>query len=81
MHIDWRRAKKELDTHTPMIEKWEDFVPNLDNQNLALIPWCEEPACEENIKKNSTRYVASGRSHGMCRHSNLILICHAAETT
>jgi prolyl-tRNA synthetase len=69
------KAKMELETHTPMIEKWDDFVPNLDAQNLALIPWCEEPACEENIKKNSTRYEGCHARGCCCSACGRTVLC------
>jgi prolyl-tRNA synthetase len=49
------RAKKVYDEHVKIVLKWEDFVPTLDGKNFALIPWCEEEKCEDNIKEKSTR--------------------------
>jgi prolyl-tRNA synthetase len=34
---------------------WEDLMAALDARCSALMPWCEEVACEEAIKERSTR--------------------------
>ncbi|KAG0232285.1 ribose-phosphate pyrophosphokinase 1 [Actinomortierella wolfii] len=47
------RAKNERDANLAYVTKWEDFVPALDNKKLCLIPWCEEEACETEIKARS----------------------------
>ncbi|KAF7975507.1 hypothetical protein HWV62_9308 [Athelia sp. TMB] len=43
--------------HSRLIEvtKWEDVVPNLDNKCVVVLPWCEEEACEDDIKERSGR--------------------------
>ncbi|CAG8718197.1 11004_t:CDS:2 [Funneliformis mosseae] len=50
------RAKKVYDDHVKLVLKWDDFVPNLDNKNFVLAPWCEEEKCEDSIKEKSTRH-------------------------
>jgi prolyl-tRNA synthetase len=49
----FEKAKKKRDEHRVVITKWEDFVPALDKKNCCLVPFCNEIACEENIKKKS----------------------------
>ena len=49
------KAKKERDDHVIRVEHWKDLVPTLDKRNLVLIPWCEEPECEEMIKERSKK--------------------------
>ena len=49
------KAKSEVDGRRIVVEKWEDLVPVLDKKNTAILPWCEEPACEEDIKDRSNK--------------------------
>ena len=49
------RATEERDKHVPVVDKWEEVVPQLDALNMVLVPWCERIACEEDIKANSNR--------------------------
>ena len=49
----YTRAKKEYDDHIKVITEWKDVVPALDSLNVILIPWCNMPACEDDIKDNS----------------------------
>lgn len=35
------------------VTKWEDVVPTLDDKCVAVLPWCEEEACEDDIKERS----------------------------
>ncbi|KAF9911796.1 ribose-phosphate pyrophosphokinase 1 [Linnemannia zychae] len=49
------RAKEIRDASVIKVEDWKDFVPALDAKNFCLIPWCEEPACEDEIKEKSAR--------------------------
>ncbi|KAI0226370.1 hypothetical protein L0F63_002743 [Massospora cicadina] len=54
----YTRAKEVLDQNVVRVEAWDQFVPALDNKSLVLMPWCEEVACEEAIKENSSRSAA-----------------------
>ncbi|KFH72404.1 prolyl-tRNA synthetase [Podila verticillata NRRL 6337] len=49
------RAKEVRDANVIYVEDWKDFVPALDNRQFCMIPWCEEVACEEEIKEKSAR--------------------------
>jgi prolyl-tRNA synthetase len=51
----FNKAKAEVDGRRIVVEKWEDLVPVLDKKNTAILPWCEEPACEEDIKDRSKK--------------------------
>lgn len=51
----FNKAKAEVDGRRIVVEKWEDLVPVLDKKNTAILPWCEEPACEEDIKDRSNK--------------------------
>ncbi|KAH8829986.1 prolyl-tRNA synthetase [Flagelloscypha sp. PMI_526] len=49
------RAKELYDSRIKVITKWEDIVPALDAKNVVVIPWCEEEACEDDIKDRSAK--------------------------
>ncbi|KAJ1959395.1 hypothetical protein H4R35_007649 [Dimargaris xerosporica] len=49
------RAKQVRDQAVRVITDWKDFVPALNDKCLLLIPWCEQVACEEQIKERSAR--------------------------
>lgn len=51
----YTRAKEEYLSRVKPITKWDDLVPALDNKCVAVIPWCEEEACEDDIKERSGR--------------------------
>ncbi|KAJ2864881.1 hypothetical protein GGI22_001620 [Coemansia erecta] len=51
------RARATMDSRIKMVHRWEDFVPTLNSKCLVLIPWCERPACEDQIKDRSSRDV------------------------
>ncbi|KAF9316679.1 ribose-phosphate pyrophosphokinase 1 [Podila horticola] len=51
----FKRAKEVRDANVIYVEDWKDFVPALDNKQFCMIPWCEEVACEEEIKEKSAR--------------------------
>ncbi|KAI5888749.1 prolyl-tRNA synthetase [Schizophyllum commune H4-8] len=49
---------KARDTYYERIKevtKWEDIVPTLDAKCVAVIPWCEVEACEDDIKDRSAK--------------------------
>jgi len=35
------------------ISNWDDVVPTLDAKKALVLPWCEEEACEDEIKERS----------------------------
>ncbi|KAG6831070.1 ribose-phosphate pyrophosphokinase 1 [Tricholoma furcatifolium] len=56
IHSDmFARARDEYYSRIKEITKWDDFVPALDNKCVAVIPWCEVEACEDDIKERSGR--------------------------
>ena len=47
-------AKERVDRdHTAVVESWEQMVPSLNARKMCLTPWCQEKACEENVKKRT----------------------------
>jgi len=56
IHNDmYRKALDEYNAHLKEVTRWQDFVPTLDNKCIAVIPWCEREACEDDIKERSGR--------------------------
>ncbi|KAF9457548.1 hypothetical protein BDZ94DRAFT_1175283 [Collybia nuda] len=51
----FNRARETYYSRLKEITKWEDVVPTLDNKGIAVIPWCEVEACEDDIKERSGR--------------------------
>jgi len=56
----FQRAKELCDKQTVDVEKWEDFVPALNNKCRVLAPWCEQVSCENDIKKRSKEESEAG---------------------
>lgn len=68
----FNKAKAEVDTRRIVVEKWEDLVPVLDKKNTAILPWCETPDCEDEIKDRSNKeYVLPLSSFGPFGHLQL----------
>lgn len=51
----FNKAKAEVDGRRIVVEKWDDLVPVLDKKNTAILPWCEDPVCEDEIKDRSNK--------------------------
>ncbi|EIW77214.1 prolyl-tRNA synthetase [Coniophora puteana RWD-64-598 SS2] len=51
----YTKAKKEYDSRLIEVTRWEDVVPTLNNKCVAVIPWCEVEACEDDIKERSAQ--------------------------
>jgi prolyl-tRNA synthetase len=45
------KADASFRSHRLQLTEWDKVVPALDSKNVVLIPFCEEPACEERIKE------------------------------
>ncbi|CAO3617536.1 unnamed protein product [Cunninghamella echinulata] len=56
MHNDmYQRALAKRDESIIRIEKWDDFVPALNDKKLCLMPWCDRMECEDEVKERSAR--------------------------
>ncbi|KAF8067771.1 hypothetical protein FPV67DRAFT_1416024 [Lyophyllum atratum] len=51
----FERARDTYYSRLKEITNWDDVVPTLDNKGIAVIPWCEVEACEDDIKERSGR--------------------------
>ena len=51
----FKHAKETYQSRIKEVTHWDDFVPNLDNKNIVVIPWCDVEACEDDIKERSGR--------------------------
>ncbi|KAK7472306.1 hypothetical protein VKT23_000426 [Stygiomarasmius scandens] len=49
------RAQETYYSRLKEVTKWEDLVPTLDAKCVAVIPWCEVEACEDDIKDRSAK--------------------------
>ena len=47
------RARKTYDESIIKVEEWKDLVPTLNQNKVAVLPWCEVEKCEDEIKKRS----------------------------
>ncbi|KAJ6113541.1 hypothetical protein N7523_006858 [Penicillium sp. IBT 18751x] len=50
-----KRATLEFDSHRKIITNWDEFVPELNQKNLLMVPFCLTEACEDQIKDMSAR--------------------------
>jgi prolyl-tRNA synthetase len=50
----FQRAADEYAAHRKLVRDWKDFVPELNNKNLLIVPHCLEGDCEDEIKKDSS---------------------------
>ena len=46
-----------MDDHTIVTENWTEFCHSLDRKVILQAPFCGRVVCEENIKKDSARYI------------------------
>ena len=44
------KAEKSFSSHRLVLNEWEKVVPSLNSKNVVIIPFCEEPKCEDEIK-------------------------------
>ena len=51
----FKRAQDVYFSRLRTVESWENFVPTLDDKCVVVIPWCEEEACEDDIKERSAQ--------------------------
>lgn len=61
-HDLFKKADDEYRAHRIVIEKWDDFVPALNNKNVCLIRHCLGDKCEEQIKELSARQATAGEA-------------------
>ena len=53
--VMFNRAKEIFQSRVKEVTHWDDVVPSLDNKNIVIMPWCDEEACEDDIKERSGR--------------------------
>ncbi|CCM00723.1 uncharacterized protein FIBRA_02763 [Fibroporia radiculosa] len=51
----FKRAQDTYFSRLREVTRWEDVVPTLEDKCVAVMPWCEEEACEDDIKERSAR--------------------------
>ena len=63
IHNDmYAKADAEFRDHRKVVTDWDMFTKTLNAKNHVIIPWCEEEACEDQIKDRSARTVSSEES-------------------
>ena len=45
------RAQAQLDACVEKVTTWEEFAAALERRHMALAPWADEEAIEEDVKK------------------------------
>ena len=50
----FERAKSTLEKSISIIDKWDQFVPSLNQKKLVLASWCGDKECEEWIKNTTS---------------------------
>jgi len=51
----YKRAHDVFQTRLKTVTEWNQLVPTLDAKCIAVIPWCEETSCEDDIKERSSQ--------------------------
>jgi len=51
----YNKAKLEMSSHTIVTSSWAEFCAKLDEKCILMSPFCGEEACEDVIKKESSR--------------------------
>jgi len=49
----YNKADEAYKSHRLILTDWSKVVPSLDSRNVVIIPFCEEPKCEERIKETT----------------------------
>merc|ERR1712137_942350 len=55
----YTKSLKERDDRLACVDEWKEFSPELNKGKMVLIPFCGDPACEEQIK-DKTKEEAEG---------------------
>jgi len=50
------KAQLELEQNIKIVRQWPECAINLAKKHLLLIPFCGNPNCEDNIKRDTTKY-------------------------
>ena len=49
----FKRAQDAYYSRVKQVSSWDEVVPALDSKCAIVMPWCEEEACEDDIKERS----------------------------
>lgn len=50
------KAQEELKQNVIIVRQWSECAIHLAKKRLLLIPFCGNPNCEDNIKRDTTKY-------------------------
>ena len=54
IHKDmYQKALKAREDNTATVDNWDDFMTELNKKKFVLADWCDNVACEKNIKERS----------------------------
>ncbi|KAK1937407.1 putative prolyl-tRNA synthetase [Babesia divergens] len=62
------KAKQQMDQGVAKVMEFEGVMPALNDNKLVLVPWCEDPETEEQIKEETRRLSqenSAGKTGGM----------------
>lgn len=51
------KAELELKQNVKLCRKWSECASHLASKHLLLIPFCGRPSCEDNIKRDTAKYI------------------------
>jgi len=51
----FNNALQKLNDKKKTVEKWDDFMVELNKKNMCLAPWCNTVKCEEAVKERSKK--------------------------
>jgi prolyl-tRNA synthetase len=55
------KAKAEREGRVHQVTDWDGLMAALTARCSAIMPWCEEPSCEDSIKERSTKKTTEGQ--------------------
>lgn len=73
----FKRAQDTYFSRIKEVTRWEDVMPTLDNKCVVAMPWCEEEACEDDIKDRSSRSSVSYTYRYMASCADRLVHCRA----
>lgn len=76
----FEKARVVRDEHIVRVEAWSEFVPALERKCMVLAAWCEQLACEEDVKERSAEESAKRLEEAGEGESDARALSGAAKT-
>lgn len=64
------KAELELKENIVLCRAWSECACNLAKKHLLLLPFCGRPSCEDNIKRDTAKYVRD-----LCTQNTSLELC------